>query len=261
MLATVPFTAAHPMAVLPLLGRWRLDTTCLVIGTMAPDFEYFARVRQASTISHTWLGLVAWNLPATLLLAFAFHHVVKWPLVLVTPRAIARRAAVFAARPWGNEWTFGFVASCVASALLGALTHLLWDGVTHSDGLITPHVPALQTVIDLPFFTKDLVLHRVIQHVSTVVGLLACIAVATRAIIRTKPIDLPPRPRIWPRLVAFALIATGSALAALRLAAWKRNDDIGNVIVVLISGALAGALVSSLVLRGAASRARPEVPS
>ena len=100
MLPAVPFTAAHPMAVLPLIGRLRLDPTCLVIGSMAPDFEYFVRAGQMSTISHTWLGLVAWNLPVTLILAFAFHYLIKWPLVLIAPSPIARRAAVLASRPW-----------------------------------------------------------------------------------------------------------------------------------------------------------------
>lgn len=258
MLRDVPFTAAHPMAVLPLVGRLRLDATCLVIGSMAPDFEYFVRVKQASSISHTWLGLVAFDLPATLILAFAFHFAVKWPLVLVAPRPIARRVAVFAIAPWPRDatWTLGFVASCTISALIGSLTHLLWDGVTHSDGLITPHVPALRTVIDLPFFTRDMVLHRVLQHVSTIVGLLTCVAFATRALIRATPIEIPARPRVWPRLAAFGCVAGGVALATLRLS-YRRTDDIGNVVVVLISGALAGVLVSSLVLRGTATRARP----
>ena len=244
------------MAVLPLLGRLRLDATCLVIGSMAPDFEYFVRVRQASTISHTWLGLVAFDLPATLILAFVFHHAVKWPLVLVAPRVLARRAAGFAARPWGT-WSLGCVASLVISSLVGALTHLLWDGATHSDGQIVPHVPWLRTPIDVPILDRVMVLHRVLQHASTVLGLLVCSVVALRALRRAKPIELPPRPRWWPRLVAFALIAGGAAATAPRAFLRKDADDIGNVIVVLIAGALAGVLIASLVLRRTALDSRP----
>ncbi len=256
MLRAVPFTAAHPMAVLPLIGRLRLDTTCLVLGTMAPDFEYFVRFKQASAISHTWIGLIAWNLPATLILAIALHHLIKWPLVLIMPRPIARRAAAFANRPWG-EWSFGFVAGCVVAALLGSLTHLLWDGVTHSDGLITPHVPVLRTPIDLPLFSRDMVLHRVLQHVSTVVGLVACLAFTARTLYRATPIDIPDRPRVWPRLAAFACIAAGLAFAIFRLSGRRSIEDIGNVVVVLISGALAGVVVTSVVLWRTAVRVRP----
>lgn len=244
------------MAVLPLLGRLRLDATCLVIGAMAPDFEYFVRVRQASTISHTWLGLVVFDLPATLILAFLFHHVVKWPLVLVTPRAIARRAAGFAARPWG-AWSPGFAASLVISSLLGALTHLLWDGLTHSDGHIVAHVPWLRTPVDVPVLDRDMVLHRVLQHASTVVGLVVCAVVVIRALRRAPALELPPRPRLWPPLVAVTAILGGAALTAPRAFLRKDADDIGNVVVVLIAGALAGALVASVALHTAARKARP----
>lgn len=244
------------MAVLPLIGRLRLDATCLVIGSMAPDFEYFVRVRQASTISHTWLGLVVFDLPATLILAFVFHHAVKWPLVLVTPRVIARRAAGFAVRPWGT-WSFGFVASVVISSLLGALTHILWDGATHADGQIVPHVPWLRTPIDIPILDRDMVLHRVLQHASTVIGLVVCATVAIRALRRAPALELPPRPRVWPRLVACLLIAGGAATTAPRAFLRKDADDIGNVVVVLIAGALAGALVASVALRRAALQSRP----
>ncbi len=244
------------MAVLPLVGRLRLDATCLVIGSLAPDFEYFVRVRQASTISHTWLGLFAFDLPATLILAFVFHHAIKWPLVLVTPRAIARRAAGLAARPWGT-WSLGFVASLVISSLLGALTHILWDGITHSDGYIVPHVSWLRTPIEVPVLDRVMVLHRLLQHASTVIGLVVCAIFVVRALRRAQPVELPPRPRWWPRLVAFTLIAGGAAATAPRAFLRKDADDIGNVVVVLLAGALAGALLASVVLRRAALHSRP----
>lgn len=249
----LPFTGAHPLAVLPLCGRPRLDSTCLVIGTMAPDFEYFVRIKQASEISHTWLGLIVWNVPVTLVLAFVFHHLVKWPLVLVTPSPIARRAAVHASRPWG-VWSWQCVLGCALSAAIGALTHLVWDGFTHSDGLITPHVPFLRTPIDLPFRDEPMVLHRVLQHASSAIGTLAIALLVARTLVRTTPTELPPRPRVWPRLIVAGCLAAGIALALLRL---RRTSDIGNVVVVLISGALAGVLVSSVVLHRTARRAVP----
>src|SRR6476660_6269644 len=113
----MPFTLAHPVAVLPFVRRLRLDTTCLVIGAMAPDFEYFARGEQVSTISHTLRGLLIWNLPATLLLALAWHLWVKQTVLLVAPGGFARRAAPLFARPSGP------VLACAISAVLGAATH------------------------------------------------------------------------------------------------------------------------------------------
>jgi hypothetical protein len=124
---------------------------------------------------------------------------------------------------------------------------------------VTPsHSRCVSAPIDLPFFTRDMVLHRVLQHVSTVVGLVACLAYAAYVLRKVTPIDIPARPRVWPRLAAFACVAAGLAAAVLRLS-HRRTDDIGNVVVVLISGALAGVLLSSLVLWRTASRVRPDL--
>jgi hypothetical protein len=244
------------VAVLPVLGRFRLDTTCLVIGSMAPDFEYFVRFKQVSTISHTWLGLVVWNIPVTIALAIAFHALVKWPLVLVTPRFIARRAAAFASRPWG-ESTLGFAVVCVVSAALGALTHILWDGITHSDGMIASRLVVLRMPLEVPYIGV-MALHRVLQHTSTVLGLLLLAFVLVRALRRASPVELPARPRVWPRLIAVACTCVGVAAGVMRLGG-RRTDDIGNVVVVLLSGALVGVLLACVVLRPAARRATPAI--
>jgi len=241
------------MAVLPLV-RWRwLDPTCLVIGAMAPDFEYFARMKQASNISHTWLGLLAWNLPVTLVLAIAFHRLVKWPAVLVVPRFVARRAAVFARRPWAEPWTWRFAGRCAVSAVLGAATHLLWDGVTHSDGMIASRVPALREAIVVPIF-GDMVVHRVIQHASTVVGSCVIALVIVRALWRANSVELPDPGRAWPRTLAAACVIAGIGLSMFRLRHWY---DLGSIAVVLISGALLGTLLACLALHNVAGRLRP----
>jgi len=244
------------MAVLPLV-RWRwLDPTCLVIGAMAPDFEYFARMKQASNISHTWLGLVAWNLPVTIVLALAFHAMVKWPLVLVAPRFVAGRAAAFARRPWAEPWTVGFAGRCAVSALIGATTHLLWDGVTHSDGMIASRVAALREVVTVPVL-GDMALSRVLQHASTVIGLIAVSIVVARALWKIEPVALPDPRRTWPRLIAMACVGGGIGLSALRIWRWY---DIGGAVVILISGGLFGTLLASFVLRDSAATLRsPDV--
>ncbi len=240
------------MAVLPLLRRRGFDPTCLVIGAMAPDFEYFARMKQTSSISHTWLGIALWNIPVTLVLALAFHRLVKWPVVLVAPRFVARRAAVFASRPWAEPWTLAFVASCVVSAALGATTHLVWDGITHSDGFIAARIPALHVPISLPLW-GDMIAHRVIQHASTVVGLIVLAIVAIRALRRVDPIELGDPGRTWPRLVALSCVGSGLALSYVRVM-HRHWYDLGSMVVVVISGALFGALLASVALQRVASR-------
>jgi len=245
----MPFTVAHAMAVLPGV-RWherlRLDPTCLVIGSMAPDFEYFARGELVSTISHTLVGIVAWNLPATLILAALWHVLVKRPVLIVAPTGIARRVAPMIDRPWRERWTGGAYASVVISAVLGAFTHLAWDGLTHASGLAPRSIPALTTVYDVPV-VGPMALHRIIQHASTVIGL-AVIAIYVAAALRRQPSRAwqphPRRRRM--RLVFAACLALGVALMAYRLHRMHLVDP-GSVISGTISGLLAGTLVASAV--------------
>src|SRR6185503_10445443 len=104
------------MAILPVLHvrrRLRLDATCLVVGSMAPDFSYFVRGVQRGTFSHTWPGLFAWGIPATLVIALVFHALVKWPLLLVAPRTAAHHLVTAATTRWPTRWSVGAIVSCV----------------------------------------------------------------------------------------------------------------------------------------------------
>lgn len=51
----MPFTFAHPAAVLPLGVKKTkyIDFTALVIGSMAPDFEYFIHFKPYQEYGHT----------------------------------------------------------------------------------------------------------------------------------------------------------------------------------------------------------------
>jgi len=252
----MPFTAAHPLAVLPLLRlgprRLGLDPTCLVIGSMAPDFEYFVRGEQISSISHTLAGLWLWNLPATLVLAALVHGVLKWPMLLVAPAAIARRAVRLVGRPWRARWGVAALASCTISALLGAATHLAWDSVTHADGFGPQHFRALKAPIALPV-VGTMVLHRALQHASTLVGLGVLAALVVRWLVRSRPVALPAAPRLAARLLVVACVAIAAALIVARLVG-KRATDPGDLIVGAIAGALAGVIVASVALTGRARR-------
>lgn len=232
-------TAAHPLAVLPL-RRWRLDTTCLVIGSMAPDFEYFLRVKLTSSVSHTLAGLFYFCVPITLVSAWLFHRVLKEPALRVAP--LRGRLAVFAERPWPTQP----LALLALSALIGAFTHLLWDGVTHASGYGPRHVAALRAIVHVPI-GGDMLVHRVIQHSSTIVGLILLGIVIGRALARVTPQRLPaPSARtyaIWAVSIVFMTVLSMLRIRGLALV------DPGSIIVAIIAGFLGGAILASLVTR------------
>jgi hypothetical protein len=245
----MPFTAAHPMAVLPLV-RWRgrlgLDATCLVIGSLAPDFEYFARARQVSTISHTFRGLWLWDLPATLILGVLLHAIVKWPMLLVAPAAVTRRVVTAVGAPWRTRWGPAAIASCVVSAALGSASHIAWDSLTHAKGWGPRHVHALTTPIALPVL-GPMVLHRVLQHASTLVGLAVLAVVVVRWFRRCPSVVLPALPRTASRACVALCVIAAVALTTARLVGMHATD-IGDLIVGVIAGVLAGTLVASAIL-------------
>jgi hypothetical protein len=60
----LPLTLAHPAAVLPF-RRWFVFSG-LVIGSLAPDFEYFLYVPDSLRIGHTLPGVFLFCLPVGL---------------------------------------------------------------------------------------------------------------------------------------------------------------------------------------------------
>lgn len=247
----VPFTPAHVLAVLPGIHARRtlhLDPTCLVIGSMAPDFEYFARGMLVGRLGHTLIGIAAWDVPVTLVVALVFHQLVKWPALLAGPPALT---GVFAA-PW-RPWSPGAALSAIVSAALGSVTHLAWDSATHSDGALVRRVPALAAPVHLPGL-GEVIVHRLLQHGSTLVGLAGVTAYLIVRVRRTPPIEVAAR-RGGARIAFAICVALGVAAALLRLQRLGLTDP-GNWVTGAISGSLAGAIVASVVVRRPAQRYR-----
>lgn len=244
----MPFTAAHALAVVPLIHarRLRLDATCLVCGALAPDFEYFVRGARVSELSHTWLGAVVWGVPVALVLAALWHHLVAWPVLLAAPAALTRRAGATLAPGWRPH-----LLAAIAGALLGNATHLLWDGATHANGLFVSHWPGLATLYDVPGFGV-LALHRILQYASSAVG---CLGLAWYAAVVARgvrpPIDVA---RGGARVVFAACLAVGIAALLWQLSRRGVPADAGDIAVAVIAGGLAGTLVASALLQRAARR-------
>lgn len=126
----MPYPFAHPVAVLPLvrpMGRFAV-ASALVIGSVLPDMWYFVPLASRAD-SHSAAGLFWLCLPAGFAAYVMFHLLLKHPLIALLPQAVSRRLGSFTspglpAVPWH---------AVILSLLVGALTHILWDGLTHSN--------------------------------------------------------------------------------------------------------------------------------
>jgi hypothetical protein len=165
----MPFTFSHPAAILPLTylpKRWT-SISGLVIGSLAPDFEYFLRMRVYSSYSHTWTGILWFDLPLAIILAFTFHLHVRNSLIDNLPSFLAKRFLVFKDFNWTQHFKDNFFV-VIVSVLFGVATHIIWDNFTHEHGLFVQTYDGLQNTFNVA--GHSIVTYKLLQHSSTIVG-------------------------------------------------------------------------------------------
>lgn len=120
---------SHQAVVLPLkIGapRWT-SGTALVIGSMAPDVEYYARTYPgAGPLSHTWLGQLTFCLPVSLVLYWLVTRIIARPLAAHLPDGGAlhlRDYALLSEQPSGAA----HLPVVALSALVGSSSHVVLD--------------------------------------------------------------------------------------------------------------------------------------
>jgi hypothetical protein len=165
----MPFTFAHPAAILPLRQRFKsLLTVPLIVGSVAPDLPYYVPMRfnRLMLDTHTLSGVFWLDVPigmAVLLFGFVFRR----PLTaLLTPRARALcLQSVQHFRDQPLHWVWAPFA-----IIVGAWTHLLWDSFTHDNGWVVKRVAALSAPISFGGYTGSMC--HVMQYLSSIAGLL-----------------------------------------------------------------------------------------
>ena len=239
----MPFTFVHPAAVLPLAGRTGryLSLIGLLLGSTMPDFEYFARVQMGSIYGHTWLGLLIWNLPVGLLVAWVYLRWVHTSLVYHMPAAIAQRVGAWL-RPAVPASLTGWMVLAY-SIIIGAATHIAWDSFTHGGHMTGQVIPALSQEITLGGFTFPR--YKILQQISTLIGGIALLAFVWR-LPKVDSIASASRSS----LIRYWSIVVASAVTMLTIKFYMGLTliEYGTVAVSIISGGLIGLLIASLLL-------------
>ena len=212
---------SHAAAVLPLLhlpGTRRLPAAALVLGSAAPDLIYLVGTLGAAAHHPTGLPLIC--LPAGLL-AFVVLEALLLPvlappvLALAPERGRSTLARLLGPRPLPRGLS-GWSAVCVA-IVLGAATHQLWDGFTHA--WMWP-ARALYPTTMTSLFGQPILLSRVFQHASSLLGLIVVCVYLRRTAPATRPTP-PERPHAARTLLAVLApsLVAGSVAAIVRLRA------------------------------------------
>jgi hypothetical protein len=167
----MPFTLAHPAAVLPLRYLKPLRTAPLFVGAVVPDLPYYLLPivgpgkPMTRLDTHSLTGSYAIDLPLGMLLLVCLV-LLREPLTVLLP-ARARWLCLHALEPFRRSATAWLLAPF--AILLGAWTHLLWDSFTHGEGWGVRHFPVLADTISVGWYTGEI--FHVLQYLSSVVGL------------------------------------------------------------------------------------------
>lgn len=203
----MPFTISHAAAVLPIHRlSAKLPLTALMIGSMAPDFGYFFSHEASRQYTHSLGSLLYFSLPAGLAVWFFYVAVLeKATITLLSDRWHTRFAHTDAITP-------ALLGRAAIAIVLGAITHLLWDAITHRGTFATETFPAL--LAPTPWVSWMPIYH-LLYGLSSAFGLVALVVWA-RGLHR-----LPARSQIRPykvseraRLGALWLLFACSVLAA-----------------------------------------------
>jgi hypothetical protein len=227
----MPFTLAHPAAVLPLhraLGRFA-SWPALIIGSMVPDMHrlFFGLVTRHQ--SHGAAGLLWFCLPVGLIGYLLYRAVLRAPLHDLLSGTPPRTGAQ-------REGT----ATVIVSLLAGTITHDLWDLFTHGDSPVAAGAPWLLTPA-AAIGGHHVAVYQLLQNASTLLGLVVVgiwLYVTAR---RHAPPAVGAR-RTAPLLPALGLGLAGVAVALIAaLAVTLPHIDIASVRTVLNVAKLASA--------------------
>lgn len=166
----MPFTLAHPAVVIPLtkhLKKWGV-LSALVIGSMMPDFSYFIPFGVSRYETHTIFALFWFCLPVGLAFYYIYHTLFAPVLLSILPQRLKQRLDGDIAL--GRLPTAHFIA-IVLSLLIGATTHISWDLLTHPPHHLPLVLSSWLNIVLLEFNGYTLQVFRVLQHLSTFLGL------------------------------------------------------------------------------------------
>ncbi|WP_367756734.1 DUF4184 family protein [Flavobacterium sp. WC2430] len=232
----MPFTLSHPAIILPFLKNKKLSATALIVGSMSPDFEYFFRMRMQSEISHTLLGIFLIDFPLGFIVMFTFHEIIKRPFIENTPVFFQKRMQELKESNWVNYFKNN-IFTVLICFFLGAVSHILWDSMTHWDGFM---------VQNFSFFNIEIYgipVYKIAQHVSSIIGL-----IWIAYYIYNLPEENKDIKRInlsyWSIAVLFAMV-----LIAMRFYFGTELEKIGNAVVSIISPMVIAITLTGLIFR------------
>lgn len=123
----MPFTISHAVIAPPIakLTGYRLPISALAIGSMTPDL-YRLFTSESYDVSHQWSGIIIPNFLIGLFFCLLWYLI--WRPMIFPLIGIHKPIPIVS-----FDHALGFILSVIIALVVGISTHLIWDGLTHSD--------------------------------------------------------------------------------------------------------------------------------
>ena len=211
------FTLAHPAAIIPLCRKNRyFHKIGLILGSMAPDFEYFLHLKPYATIGHNCLGFLIINLPLCFVIYYLYINFIQYSfsllaienVKLISQKTIAysnfiktNNKIVFLDKKSSLKIKVINTIKFTLSALIGMFTHVFWDSFTHINGYFVKNIAMLNVKI-----LNRIPIYKVLQHGGTIIGFSIIVFILYKIGFRIKLKKLKLNPKKIALSICIALL-------------------------------------------------------
>nr|WP_174507398.1 DUF4184 family protein [Acinetobacter sp. Marseille-Q1620] len=159
----MPFTLSHTVLAPPIakLSGQRLPIAALAIGCMTPDL-YRILSRTEITLNHQFKGIIYPDLFVGTIFCLLWYCLYR-PVIY----KVAGLQDTLKLYNFKKILTFSIMI--ILSIIIGTVTHIIWDGLTHSDFRTIAFHSFLQRPVTL--FQYTFPMHRILQITSSVIAL------------------------------------------------------------------------------------------
>lgn len=243
----MPFTLSHVVAVLPFYRKFKnhFSISGLMMGSMAPDFEFFIRNTLYGIWGHTLLGMFWFDIPISILLCYVFHRWVRNTLITYGPKFIWNKFNNLIYFDWTNYLKKNFL-KVIISIFFGILTHFVWDNLTHEPNYVFPfHFSILST--PLIFFGIKLPIYFLLQILSSIFGLVGFLLIIY---YKSNLITIPNNPVTDKAKFWYTFVAVSALIFCFRYAIGIPDEKpFGQFVVISIGSSLYGLVFTSMFFK------------
>ena len=159
----MPFTLSHMVVAPPInkITRGKLPLAALCIGCMTPDL-YRLFTSSDIAVTHQWSSVYSYNLVLGLFITLLWYYLYRPALFRFLN--LSHPIELDSFRSYCS-----FIALSAVSIMIGASTHILWDGLTHLDYRTYLFYDFLGQKISIGTFNYPM--HFILQIVSSILTL------------------------------------------------------------------------------------------